>query len=62
MSLKRNLRVTFVLVLLIMSLTMSYSDSPTQVTIRDDNQDHVAHLSPDPNILYIEEHRDVLYP
>ncbi len=51
MSLKRNLHVTFVLVLLIMSLIISCSESPTQVTIRDDNQDHVAHLAPDPNIL-----------
>ncbi|MDZ4121546.1 MAG: hypothetical protein U1C33_03950 [Candidatus Cloacimonadaceae bacterium] len=34
-----------------MLLTLSCSDSPTQVTIRDDNQDQVAHLAPDPDLL-----------
>jgi hypothetical protein len=29
----------------------SCSSEPTKVTIRDDNQDQVAHLSPDPDIL-----------
>lgn len=36
---------------MILLLTLSCSDGPTQVTVRDDNQDQVAHLSPDPNIL-----------
>ncbi|MDY0152655.1 MAG: hypothetical protein RBS43_10320 [Candidatus Cloacimonas sp.] len=36
----------------ILALTMlSCSDDPTQVTVRDDNQDQVAHLSPDPDIM-----------
>jgi len=29
----------------------SCSNEPTKVTIQDDNQDQVAHLSPDPDIL-----------
>lgn len=48
---KASTRFITVLVALIMLLTLSCSDRPTQVTIRDDNQDQVAHLSPDPNIL-----------
>lgn len=48
---KASARYTTVLAALIMLLIISCSDKPTQVTVRDDNQDQVAHLSPDPNIL-----------
>lgn len=51
MSNKSCIPITTVLVAMILLLTLSCSDRPTQVTIRDDNQDQVAHLSPDPNIL-----------
>lgn len=51
MSNKACLRITTVLIAVILLLTLSCSDGPTQVTVRDDNQDQVAHLSPDPNIL-----------
>mgnify|MGYP000992166519 CR=1 FL=1 len=51
MSSKACLRITTILVAMILLLTLSCSDGPTQVTVRDDNQDQVAHLSPDPNIL-----------
>jgi hypothetical protein len=51
MIIKSFKRYTTFLVALIMLLTLSCSDGPTQVTVRDDNQDQVAHLSPDPNIL-----------
>ena len=46
-----SVRYKTVLVALIMLFTLSCSDGPTQITVRDDNQDQVAHLSPDPNIL-----------
>lgn len=51
MSSRACLRITTILVATILLLTLSCSDGPTQVTVRDDNQDQVAHLSPDPNIL-----------
>lgn len=51
MIIKSFKRYTPVIVALIMLLSLSCSDGSTQVTIRDDNQDQVAHLSPDPNIL-----------
>jgi len=37
--------------LIIVLFLMSCSDEPTKVTVRDDNQDKVAHLGPDPNLL-----------
>ncbi len=37
--------------LIIVLFLMSCSEEPTRVTVRDDNQDQVAHLGPDPNLL-----------
>ena len=48
---KASIRFSTVLAALAMLLSLSCSEGPTKVTVRDDNQDQVAHLAPDPNIL-----------
>lgn len=41
----------WIIAILVLLSLMSCTEPPTQITVKDDNQDSVAHLSPDPDIM-----------